>query len=170
MHNYSSKRTRERRAPLNLRVRPQGGIVKRLVFAILVLLSAPVSAQQAHSSVPHQKEKMCQVGATSYALKDGEECINTAQKCHALQGVWGGTVSGRGRSPGCTLPTKDAGRACSGPGQCEGYCAAGLTNTSPQVASATQPEACACSTTSRIPKGTLVGLCTEHGAQWIHLD
>jgi hypothetical protein len=135
--------------------------VKAVAFVILTLLCAQVSARQPPSHAPHSKQKICWVGTTGYDLKANEECINTVAKCRAKHGIWGGTVAGRGRRPGCTLPTKDAGKTCSNSSQCEGYCEAHVS----------KPNACTCSASSRMPKGTPpFGLCTPQGIQWIQID
>ena len=46
----------------------------------------------------------------------------TEADCDAAGGRWGGTEHGRGRIPGCNLPTRDAGKSCDHSDQCEGAC------------------------------------------------
>jgi hypothetical protein len=46
-------------------------------------------------------------------------------QCTAKGGQWGGCIPGRGRSPGCRLPTRDAGKACTDSDQCESACVEG---------------------------------------------
>ncbi len=50
---------------------------------------------------------------------------NCQDKCVQQGGQWGGVIHGRGRSPGCNEPTKDAGKICEDSSQCEAGCVPG---------------------------------------------
>ena len=43
-------------------------------------------------------------------------------KCELAGGRWEGTIEGRGRLTGCSMPTKDAGKACKSGEDCESVC------------------------------------------------
>ena len=51
-----------------------------------------------------------------------QEIIDTEEECVAAGGWWHGTIEGRGRLTGCTLPTKDAGKPCATSSDCESVC------------------------------------------------
>jgi hypothetical protein len=65
-----------------------------------------------HAANPAQvrKEKLCRIGDSGRYIGEGEECIDTQQKCESKAGIWYGCISGRGRTVGCSLPIKDAGK------------------------------------------------------------
>jgi len=50
------------------------------------------------------KNKICMIGSSGTYIRETDECIDTQAKCDARGGRWGGDISGRGRSPGCSLP------------------------------------------------------------------
>ncbi len=99
------------------------------IFAVLMLVLASGVANAWQSQPveqPNDKNgnKVCQIGSMGTYIRENDECIDTQAKCEAKGGRWGGTAIGRGRSPGCNLPTKDAGKKCSDSSQCESACIA----------------------------------------------
>jgi len=108
------------------------------------------------------------MGTWGYYIPVGQECINTEAKCRAHNGWWGGTEMGRGRTPGCSLPTKDAGKTCTDADQCEGGCLADTSG--PIPAPAGQQVRCRCSASTATPKGETIGICTKRGIDWLIID
>jgi len=50
--------------------------------------------------------------------KEGRVEKRQRKECEAKGGRWGGLETGRGRTPGCTPPAADGGKACSDGTQC----------------------------------------------------
>lgn len=146
----------------------RGSCMKVPMIAALMLFGMPASGSPAPQTRPRPHQKECRVGNWGYYIDQDQDCINTEAECLARHGTWGGTEMGRGRNPGCALPTKDAGKACTDPSQCEGSC---LADHPPQVAGTPgQSVRCSCSATSSASKGVLVGFCAKGGIHWIHID
>jgi hypothetical protein len=67
----------------------------------------------------------CEAGRCTLTPSDCEYGGMRRAACTAQGGRWGGCIQGRGRSPGCSLPTKDAGKPCTDRSQCESACVRG---------------------------------------------
>ncbi len=125
--------------------------MKTTFFLLLVLVHGIASAGPS-AAQPHKDDNEC-----LYVGKNGE-CLNKA-KCEAKGGLWGGTVSGRGRTPGCNLPTSDAGKPCTNDSQCQGSCVPKERMTPP----------CVCDRWMSQPKGFQMW-CTDKGVQALEVD
>lgn len=68
-------------------------------------------------------------------------------------GNGGGVESGRGRSPGCNLPTKDAGKKCVDSSQCESVC----------ISNDFSNANCSCYAWERLGKGRRPDMCSFAG-------
>jgi hypothetical protein len=120
---------------------------------IVVLIAAALCAMSADAGADPGKLKICRIGSTGEYIPRDKECIDTQAKCEQKGGVWLGSVSGRGRSIGCDLPTKDAGKTCSDSSQCESLCVArDLSNTN-----------CNCYGRTIVPKGQQPDTCSFTG-------
>lgn len=80
------------------------------LFALLVIgaLASPVLAQSA--PVPGLE-----------GVFDATAPAHEAA-CTSRGGIWGGMETGRGRIPGCNLPTQDARAPCEDSSQCQSLC------------------------------------------------
>ena len=86
------------------------------------------------------------------------ECA-AARECETKGGRWGGTESGRGRRPGCNLPTVDAGKPCGDPSECRSACVQdSVTNK------------CGCYPWMKLPPGQDIVMCTLKGRQTFLFD
>jgi hypothetical protein len=99
------------------------------------------------------KNKICMIGSSGTYIRETDECIDTQAKCDARGGRWGGDISGRGRSPGCSLPTQDAGKKCSDSSQCESVC----------IAHDMSNQKCSCYERTVVPKDQQPDLCSFNG-------
>jgi hypothetical protein len=128
--------------------------MKRLAMLMLVLVCIAAGAwQPIEKPSENNKNKICWVGNSGTYIREQDECIDTEARCKAKGGLWGGNISGRGRSPGCSLPTKDAGQACSDSSQCESVC----------VAHDTSNKNCSCYNWTVVPKGPQPDSCSFKG-------
>jgi hypothetical protein len=129
--------------------------MKISALLMLVFVCDVANAWQAAVEQPNEnnKNKVCIVGSSGTYIRENDECIDTQAKCEAKNGQWGGYVSGRGRSPGCSLPTKDAGKKCSDSSQCESLC----------VAHDMSNQKCSCYDRTVIPKGQWPDQCSFKG-------
>ena len=82
-------------------------MIRTLVLLTLLFVSSASLESAEEEQVPP---------ALPYAI------INTPEECRAAGGWWHGTIEGRGRLTGCSLPTKDAGKPCATSSDCESVC------------------------------------------------
>ncbi len=68
----------------------------------------------------------CQGGTCELTPSDCEYQGMRRAACEAKGGSWGGCTPGRGRLPGCNLPTTDEGKACRDKRDCQGACVNGM--------------------------------------------
>ncbi len=129
--------------------------MKPSAFLILFLFGNLANAgQEATAEVPKDsRTKICWIGGFGTYIPETEKCIDTQAKCEAMGGRWGGVVIGRGRSHGCNLPTKDAGKKCSDSSQCESGC----------IAHDDSNKNCSCYEWQRYPKGHPLRYCSFKG-------
>jgi hypothetical protein len=116
-----------------------------LFFLLFSLNAWTLANEQAYSL---RDEKACLVSPS-------DECVaRLKESCRAAKGDWLGHIKGRGRSAGCNLPTKDAGKQCQSKDQCEGACVPNWT--------ANGGSQCVCDSKTKQLKG-FVHFCTEKG-------
>jgi hypothetical protein len=127
-----------------------------LLFLLLVFTTTVANAWPNNAG---EKKIVCRIGDSGVYIGENEECIDTRDKCEAKSGFWYGSVMGRGRTVGCSLPTKDAGRTCSDSSQCESICVVVQSN-----------KPCSCHGRTMLPKGPQPDMCTFNGIQPGALD
>lgn len=142
-------------------------MLARILLAPLLALAAFAGGASAAASAP------AAASVADYERRQrecfdapGEACFaRLEQRCQALGGRWGGRAYGRGRSPGCSLPTRDAGKSCTQPAQCQSAC---LVDTAAARPGAAAP--CRCARWTRVDKGGPIGWCSARGVEWITVD
>ncbi|QWP77101.1 hypothetical protein J5226_01455 [Lysobacter sp. K5869] len=92
------------------------------------------------------------------------------RRCKILRGDWGGTLSGRGRMPGCNLPTRDGGKACRVSEQCQSACVYDGPVFVPPGAQPAASTQCRCYPMQSLRKGAPLRLCTARGIEMVHID
>lgn len=129
--------------------------MKVLVLLLFFAFGTAAAWQKQPIEPPNDKNKnkICWVGSLGTYIRENDECIDTQTKCEAKGGQWGGVVSGRGRSPGCNLPTNDAGKKCSDSSQCESVC----------IAHDESNKNCSCYPWTRLGKGLQSNQCSSKG-------
>jgi len=127
----------------------------KIAALLLVLVSSVANAWPDQVEEPNakNKNKICWVGSAGTYIREHDKCIDTPAKCNHKGGVWGGYESGRGRSPGCNLPTNDAGIKCSDSSQCESAC----------IAHDESNQNCSCYGWTKLGKGSQPDECSFKG-------
>lgn len=96
----------------------------RLVFIPLIIWLLPIFAEAETTASPSPTPCW---KPYSMMPDPSKKCVTELKKnCEARGGRWGGTVLGRGRSPGCLEHLPDAGKPCAHPDDCKGGCVANL--------------------------------------------
>jgi hypothetical protein len=96
------------------------GVVLLIIF-ILIIVAWSVDRTYFH---PYQPEREVQIRDDVTTLKFSVP--KTEDECLQKGGVW--KKPGPRPTEECNLPTKDAGKICSGSNECEGVCLADLTS------------------------------------------
>jgi hypothetical protein len=92
-----------------------------LIFIILLIIAWRVDRTFFH---PYQPERQAQIWDDVQTLKF--TVPKTKDDCLQAGGTW--SKPGPRPTEECNLPTKDAGKICSGSNECEGVCLADLTS------------------------------------------
>jgi hypothetical protein len=116
-------------------------------------MGVAIAVGEANAWPAPDNSKLCTIGGSGFYISRDAECIDTRAKCEGKGGSWRGSVSGRGRSVGCDLPTKDNGKTCSDSSQCESIC----------VAHDSTNKNCSCYDRTIVPKGLQPDTCTFGG-------
>lgn len=142
-------------------------MIERMIAGLVLWVAAglPAFASRADDATAYRQQE-----AACFAHRTRACFVRLEQRCIALRGDWGGHLSGRGRMPGCNVPTRDGGEACRTHEQCESACVdAGPAVAAPGAQSPASPQ-CRCYPMQRLPKGTPLRLCTKRGIESIHID
>ncbi len=134
-----------------------------LAFALLAIVSVSGFSEVFARGLSRNEIAIQAARESSCFLAKEKECAKRLEdECLAAGGTWGGVISGRGRSPGCTYVTIDGGNHCTTSNDCAAACIA--------TSELKNPSSCQCSPRSREPKGESIHLCTATGVSSVHAD